>query len=548
MRRDLQNLADRRFDILVIGGGIHGLFAAYDAASRGLSVALVEAGDFGGGLTFNHQRTLHGGLRSLQSGNLLKARRQILERRTWAVIAPHLVRPLPFLIGTYRGTKRSRMALRLGLAVYDVLGRSRNAGVTPELHLPHARLETPTAARALFRGIDEHGLTGGAVWYDYQTRHSERLTWCVALAAEKAGATLLNYTEAVAPLRSGERVRGAVVRDRVGGHEHAVEAECTVIAAGSGLGRIHAGWGLGEAPPLLRAVNALVDRPARDIALAAQSASGRMLTAVPWVGHVLVGTHQSTRPVEALETEPPAEFVHDLLTQANAAFPALDLTPGDVRLVHHGLTPAILQRSGEADLMPDHQVLRHSRRGAPGVVSLVGVKYTTARLAAADAIDAALADGGRSAAPGQTATAVLPHAGITDAEGLVTEETRRLGVTLEPAVLAHLTSWYGDEAPDVLRHAAGSNGLDPVVPGSPVLAGEISYAAERGAVVHLADAALRRTALAVTGHPGTTALRRAALRLAPLLGWDEARIDEETAAVDRLFPAAGSRPAQPTGA
>src|ERR1051325_5122264 len=100
MLRDLDALTRRRFDLLVIGGGIHGLFAAYDAAQRGLSVALVDAADFGSGLSFNHQRTLHGGLRALQSGQISKARRQIRERRTWARIAPHLVRPLPFLIGT----------------------------------------------------------------------------------------------------------------------------------------------------------------------------------------------------------------------------------------------------------------------------------------------------------------------------------------------------------------------------------------------------------------------------------------------------------------
>src|SRR5436190_19713571 len=111
MVRDVELLARQRWDVLVIGGGIHGLFAAYDAAQRGLSVALVEAADFGGGLSFNHQRTLHGGLRALQSGQLRKTRQQLTERRTWARIAPYFVRPLPFLIGTYARTARSRAAL-----------------------------------------------------------------------------------------------------------------------------------------------------------------------------------------------------------------------------------------------------------------------------------------------------------------------------------------------------------------------------------------------------------------------------------------------------
>src|SRR5215472_3920378 len=114
MQRHVEDLARGRYDVLVVGGGIHGLFAAYDAALRGLSVALVERADFGSGLSFNHQRTIHGGLRSLQAGHLGRSREQIRERRAWAIIAPHLVRSLPFIIGTYRWTKRSRTAVRAG--------------------------------------------------------------------------------------------------------------------------------------------------------------------------------------------------------------------------------------------------------------------------------------------------------------------------------------------------------------------------------------------------------------------------------------------------
>jgi glycerol-3-phosphate dehydrogenase len=161
--RDVEALARQRWDLLVIGGGIHGLFAAYDAAQRGLSVALVDGADFGSGLSFNHQRTLHGGLRALHNGQLGKTRQQVNERRTWARIAPHLVRPLPFLVGTYAGTSRSRPALRLGFALYDLVGRDRDAGVPVELHLPHARLESATTTRKLFPGISETGLTGGAI-------------------------------------------------------------------------------------------------------------------------------------------------------------------------------------------------------------------------------------------------------------------------------------------------------------------------------------------------------------------------------------------------
>ncbi len=362
MPRDVAEIARKRYDLLVVGGGIHGLFAAYDAAARGLSVALVEREDFGSGLSFNHQRTIHGGLRALEGGHVGKSRRQIHERRAWARIAPHHLRPLPFLIGTYGWAKRSRPALKAAFALYDRLGRTRNRDVSPELHLPKGRLESAAATKRLFPGVNQTGLTGGAIWYDYQTRHPDRLTWTVALAAERAGATLVNYVSAIGPARSTGRMAGADVRDELTGATHTIEASATLLAAGGGLPIVMQAFGVDGAPVLVRAMNLLFNRPARDIATAAPGPSGRMLTAVPWSGFILVGTHQSVAPVPAGETEPPAAAVDAFLADANATFPTLAAEPKDIRMLHHGLTPAGM-RKGRLDLLPESRDPRPRRAG-----------------------------------------------------------------------------------------------------------------------------------------------------------------------------------------
>ncbi len=197
--------------------------------------------------------------------------------------------------------------------------------------------------------------------------------------------------------------------------------------------------------------------------------------------------------------------------------------------------------------MPEHQVLRHQRRGAPGVISLVGVKYTTARLAAAAAVDAAIHELQQRAGPSRSGTTLLPHAGISDAEGRLIEQARELGLSFEPDVAGHLTSWYGAEAADVVRHAAAAGGLGRLTPSSPVLEGEIGYAADHSGVERLSDVVLRRTALSAAGHPGTAAVERAAAILSARAGWTPERTREEIESVDRAFALAG-RPAAATEA
>jgi glycerol-3-phosphate dehydrogenase len=530
----LDAFASTRYDLLVIGGGIHGLFAAYDAAQRGLTVALVDRADFGSGLTFNHQRTIHGGLRSLGSGRIGKTRRQIDERRTWARIAPHLLRPLPFLIGTYGWTTRSRWALRAGFRVYDLVGRKRNRHVSPELHLPKARLESAAATRRLFPGVNERGLSGGAIWYDYQTKHPDRLAWTVALAARQAGAVLANWVAAETPLRAGGRVVGARVRDVLSGAQKEIEARVTIVAAGADAGALAPAFGIARTPPLLRAMNLLIDRPARDIATAAPAASGRMLTAVPWRGFVLVGTHQSDAAVERGETVPPPATVEAFLADANATFAKLKATAKDIRLVHHGLTPAVV-RNGKADLLPEPEVTRQTGDGA-GVISLIGVKFTTARAAAERAVDAACSELAGRFRRSRTATTPLPHADIADVEGRLIETLRELDLALDRDVMDHLTGWYGTEASDVVRYAAHAHLLERLSPDMAVLAAEMAYAVDHAQARTLADAVLRRTPLGSAGHPGRAALEGAADVIAAKLGWTADAKKAEIESVERVYP------------
>src|SRR5207237_5447289 len=236
--RELEAFTETTYDILVVGGGIYGLAIALEAARRRLRVALVDAGDFGAATSFNHQKTTHGGLRSLQSGRLDRARESIRERRALARMAPRLLRPLPFIVGTYRSVIKNRLALRVAFRIDRWMGRHRNDDVEPELHLPPPRLTSRAATLKLFPGVRADGLTGGAMWYDYQIVETSRLATAFAETADAHGARLANYAEATVPLRESGAISGMRIRDRLTGEEIDVHARLTLNAAGAHAGAL----------------------------------------------------------------------------------------------------------------------------------------------------------------------------------------------------------------------------------------------------------------------------------------------------------------------
>jgi glycerol-3-phosphate dehydrogenase len=540
--RDLTRLAATTYDVLVIGGGIHGLTIAYEAASRGLRTALVEARDFGSGASFNHQKTVHGGLRSLQSASLRRARESILERRAMARIAPWFLRPLPFLVGTYRSATRGRLAFAAAFRLDRWLGRDRNAGVEPELHLPAARLVSKAATLRLFPGIKQDKLTGAAQWYDYQMVEADRLTLAFANAADRFGADLANYAEAVAPIRSGSRISGMTVRDVLTSTTMTVNAQAVINAAGAASGTIMQAFGVSRRVPLVKAMNLVTSKPASDMALAAPTAGGQMLTLTPWRGRAIVGTGQSRTLVEPGAATVTGAEVDAFIAEANEAFPALRLTRDDVTLVHRGIVPAVANGgSGAPGLLSVPGIYDHSAEGAAGAMTVVGVKYTTARRVAQTVVERVAKTVGKRVKPSRTATMILPGAGIADHEALAIETARACGIELPLATIRHLIALYAERAADIVRLMHERPDLRaPVTATAATLGAEIVHVIRHEMAMRLTDIVIRRTGLGSAGMPEEAALRGCADVASRELGWDGVRTDEELSAVREFYVMGGA--------
>ncbi len=541
MQRDLRRLADTPFDLVVIGAGIYGALAAWDAASRGLAVALVDRADFGGGTSFNSLKTLHGGLRSLQSLNLRQMRLFIRERRAMAQMAPHLIDRLPFCVPTYAHPTRNPLAMRGALALTDLVAHDRNDGVVdPDLHLPRGRVVGKAECLRLNPLIATDGVSGGAVWFDYQMRQPERIVISAVRSAHAAGAAVANYVEAIGVRRSGGALAALTVCDALTGETFDIATRAVLNAAGPWAGgllaRLTGGQGAAPAPRLSRAMNLVVGTITAAHACGGV-VDGRYLFVVPWRDVSILGTSHDPHDGDADAPHGTAAHVEQLLADARVAFPRATFLPSLVRLVHRGLLPMHDGAGAAVALLKESAVRDHARDGHPGVLSIFSVRYTTARHTAAAAVSAACAALGRGGSPGAGAGQRLRSAGFATLRGLV-DDARRIEVPgTTPDQRERLARSYGSDLPEVvaiLRVDAGA--ARPLSPSCAVTGAEIRHAARQEAAVTLADALLRRTDAGTAGHPGRDAIAAAAQVMASELGWDVERTTAEMRRVDELYP------------
>ena len=539
MIRDLDLLTARTFDVLVVGGGIYGLTIGYDAAQRGLAVALIDADDFGSGVSFNHLRTIHGGVRYLQTLDVGRARESVRERSTLARIAPHAVQPLVFALPITRSVTKGKLVMRAGFLLDRLVAAGRNRGVPRTHRLPAGRVVSRGRAIQRFPGLKRQGLTGAAVWYDYETTEADRLTFTWAIAAAEHGAVLANHVEAIAPLTDGSRrVGGVRARDRQTGREIEISARVTVNATGAAIDRLLTPLGLTSGAPRvwLKAMNLVTRREAGEEALGGRTASGRMLLLMPWKNCALFGTWESERACSPDATTVTEAEVGAFIAELNQAFPSLDLKRPDVTLVHRGVVPATTDGNGRVSLQGHEHVRNHADEGVEGLVTVAGTKYTTARAVAERVTNTLFEKLQQAAVPCRTASTPLPGGTLRDIGLSIAEARREHDAGLPTDTIPHLIAAYGSRYRDILDVADGHpEWRTRVAGGSPVIGAELVWAVRKEMALTLCDAVLRRTPLGALGYPGDAGAQRAAQIVGGELGWPAQRTSDEIDVLRRFY-------------
>jgi glycerol-3-phosphate dehydrogenase len=515
------------YDIVVIGGGITGAGIARDAALRGLKVALFEKADYASGTSSKSSKLVHGGLRYLEHGEIGLVFESVSERRVQTRVAPHLVRPLAFLIPIYKGSKPGLELMNFGLWIYDSLALFR----APKLHKTFRGARAALELEPALRG---EGLRGALEYYDCATDDA-RLVLENAIDARALGADCHTYTEVTRFERgAGDRITGVAVRDRLTGETRSVTARVFVLAAGAWTDEMIQRFEIGSERPLLRrtkGVHIVVPRERLPLARAITLVSPvdhRVMFAIPWRERTVLGTTDTDFTGTADDVAADTADVQYLCDSANGVFPGAQLGPTDVIATWAGLRPLIAAPPNvdESDVSREHEVFSRP----DGLVIIAGGKLTTYRRMARQAVNETLKLLDQLSEPVAAEKISTKQRPLPGADGLPTSDLEGVAAIgrqlmadhqLDLDTATHLCGVYGTRAPLLAERIATDRALgERLDPELPYVWAEIEFAATHDLARTVEDVLARRVPLLlVSRDQGLGVCERVADVLSGRLGW-----------------------------
>ncbi|MCP5095925.1 MAG: glycerol-3-phosphate dehydrogenase/oxidase [Chloroflexi bacterium] len=555
MKRDLAHLASRKYDLLVIGGGITGANIAWDATLRGLRVALLDKGDFGGATSANSLKTVHGGLRYLQDANIRLVRKMVKERQALLHIAPHLVRPLPVVMPTVKGKlMRGKLALGTAVKLNDLASFDRNMNMDPARSLPNGRVLSRKQLFEIMPGLADNNISGGVMWHDAQMQNTERLLLSFLLSAVESGAQVANYVRVDGFLQERKQITGVTAVDELTGTPLEVQARLVVNAAGPWVDELLSTIDVAIPQPkfhLSTAMN-LVTRqilPNHAAGLTGHymqamldgsaEKRSRVLFVAPWGSYSIVGTLHGPyngRPNDEWVTD---SMITDFLAEVNQAYPGAKLQREDVYHVHQGFLPML---PNDADpttvkLIREGQVIDHyAESGLPGLITAIGVKYTTARYLAEKTVNMAFEKLQRPSPTCQTRIRRLYGGKIRHYDTFVAASMERWPMEMPPYQLRRLIQNYGSTHRQLLAYINEDVNMgQPVSADTAVTHAEVVHAVRAEMAKKLSDVVLRRTEMGAAGKPTDESLEATAIIMASELEWNEQRVEKELEEVQGNF-------------
>jgi glycerol-3-phosphate dehydrogenase len=521
----LNGIDSASFDAVVIGGGMAGAGVARDLVLRGASVALFEKGDFASGTSSKSSKLIHGGLRYLELFDFKLVRESLREKKTLERLAPHLVRPLPFLVPVYRGSKRGLITVRIGMWLYNLL--------TPGRERERFRVLRPLDALTLEPSIRADDLRGAGYYFDDLLLFPERLCLENALSAARHGARVHNYCEVEAVTRGAGGIDGVRVRDLLTGRVHTVRASVVVNCAGPWVDRLRELAGMSDAGKRVvrttKGIHCMLPRMT-ERAVYLSTADDRMIFVIPWREFSMVGTTDTDFDGDPDRLSATRGEVEYLLDAVRSALPDPRVAFDQVVYTYAGVRPLAFEEGAPASKVSrDHKVVVEGPEGR--FLSITGTKLTCFRSLAEQVGDRVMSALGRRE-PSRTATLTLDgvdeEADKIEARAWMDVSADMATTGLSRETLQTLVEIYGRAYPRVLDLARKlPDGTARLCPSNPDIVAQLHHALAEEMTVSLQDFLLRRTVIGQSPCLGLDCYEAIGRRMSALAGWSSRRLEAE---------------------
>ena len=545
MKRELSVLVNNEYDLIIVGAGAFGSCAAWEAASRGLSVAVVDRADFCSATSANHLKMVHGGIRYLQHLDIYRVRESCHERTALLRIAPHLVKPIPIILPTFDSLLEGKEILTLGFLLYDLITFDRNQGIKDSARkVPRGRLINRKQCLKYFPQLDEAGINGAGLFHDGQFYNPTRLSLAFLRSAVCSGAVTGNYLEVKELVSNEDRVCGVKVEDRLSGKQFGIRGKIVLNTAGpwaNHLLKSTLGTCLKPEPKFSRDLGFVIKRQfSKNFALGVRidlkdpdallSRKGRHIFLVPWRDYTLVGVWHLVFEKNPDEITVTKDELQSYIDEINTAIPTLDLKFNDISMVNTGLTLFGDNKTDEKDLsfgkrsilidhLTEHQI--------DGLITLIGVRATTARNMAEKAVNLVFHKLGKKLVKSRTHKLPIYGGEFDKFENLFKQAILKTNNLLSINVIHSLLYNYGAKYEEVLKYIREDPSWAENIENTMTIKAQIIHAVREEMAVKLGDIIFRRTDIGTGEFPSEEAIHTCAMLMGNELGWNDHQIQCE---------------------
>jgi glycerol-3-phosphate dehydrogenase len=543
MQRFIENYINEHFDVIVIGGGITGASVAYEAATRGLKVALLEKKDFSWATSAATSKMIHGGLRYLVNGEILLVRESLRERRVLENIAPNFVYPAPTMMVHYKTPlKNNKWVVKIGMLMYDALSYDKNFTWDASKRIPLHRTISKQEVLQSEPHVRAKELTGASVFYDCNSIFPERLTLAFIKSAVAYGAKVANYSQVQGFIMDGHNhITGVKVKDLLNNTVYTVSSTITINCGGPwadivlGLAKSNGS----SVATLRRSEGIHIITKKRLLSgkytIGSITPNGRHFFLIPWRNQTLIGTTDKPYTGNPDEYRVTKTSVLELIDDVNSSFGEGKLNYADVQHTYGGLRPLVEKETGETYTSSrKYEIYDNKDDGLDGLITVEGGKYTTSRNLAENCLKIVATKMGRSLGKSITDKHYLAGCGIKDLKAFF-YAVQQDNKDFSESTLKYLSRNYGTEYADILNLAREDKTLAETLNADGEILAEVTYAVRHEMARTLSDIIMRRSGIGTLGNPGEDVLLKVAAIAAKELNWTVEKVEQETkATVDLL--------------